>query len=224
MNLGTCSTDVIKGEMNELVSELQAEISDLLAPGVVRNDSYRKAQERKRMSIVETWYAWAQEFFCDAVGFVMGGASFTDAYSMYFRMLGRSEYHVEKLAHRSHPVTWIRIQLLADRARQMGYEEVSADLEEEWDKIASALGIVKNYNGFYDPTFLPIIQRKLNDMLTETTPREFHESEVLGKELKSTFTSPVELLNSAWQRFRTDPDNYREWEENAIARFIETDI
>ena len=61
-------------------------------------------------------------------------------------------------------------------------------------------------------------------MLTETTPREFHQSEVAGQELESTLTSPVKLLNSAWQRFRTDPDNYQEWEESAMARFIETDI
>ena len=211
-------------EMNELVSELQEEISNLLAPAVVTNDRYTEAQEKKRMSIVETWYTWAQEIFCDAVGFVIGGASFTYAFSTYFRMLDRSEYHVEEPAHRSHPVTWIRIRLLADRARQMGYEVVATDLEDEWDRVASVLGVDENYYGFYDQAFLPIIQRKLNDMLTETAPREFHKSEVAGRELKSTITSPVELLNGAWQKFWNDPDCYQEWEKCAMTRFLDSDI
>lgn len=211
-------------EMDDLVGELQKEIGPLLLPNVIKNDRYTEAQEIDRTIIVETWYAWAQEFLCDAVGFVIGGAAFTHAFSMYLRMLGRNQYHVEKLAHGSHPVTWIRIQLLADRARQRGYNAIAADLEDEWNQIASALGIAENhYYGFYTSAFLPIIQRKLDDMLTETEPREFHESEVSGHELKSTFTSPVELLNSAWKGFRNNPDSYQEWEKNAIARFVESD-
>ena len=127
-------------EMDDLVGELQEEIKGLLLPDVVRNDRYTNAQETYRAVIVETWYTWAQEFFCDAVGFVVGGASFAHAFSMYLRMLGRNQYHVEKLAHRSHPVTWIRIQLLANRARQMRYNAIAADLEDEWNQIAAALG------------------------------------------------------------------------------------
>ena len=112
--------------MNDLVRELQAEIKRLLLSDVIKNDRYAEKQEINQAIIVETWRTWAEEFFCDTVGFVMSGTSFTSAFSMYLRMLGRSQYHVEKLAHRSHPVPWIRIQLLANRARQMGYNAVAA--------------------------------------------------------------------------------------------------
>ena len=210
-------------EMNELVRELQAEIRRLLLPDVIKNDRYTETQEANRAVIVETWYTWLEEFFCDSVGFMMGGPSFISAFSMYLRMLGRSQYHVEKLAHTSHPLTWIRIQVLADRARQMGYKEIADNLEDEWDEIASALGIVKNYNGFYDPIFLPKIQQKLDDMLTETAPRQFQALEVAGQEMELNFTSPVALLNSAWRTFWNDPASYEGWEENAIARFIQAD-
>lgn len=85
------------------------------------------------MAIVETWSAWTQEFFCDAVGFFMAGPAFAYAFSMYFRTLGWKEYYVpeEELAGRSHPVTWMRIHLLADRARQIGYEDIANDLKEK---------------------------------------------------------------------------------------------
>ena len=122
-----------------------------------------KKQKRDRNVIVATWYEWAKEFFCDAVGFTMGGASFAYAFSMYLRILGRSEYHVPEkdLARSSHPVTWIRIQLLANRARRMGYKTVATDLEEKWSQVAAALGIMEDYYGFYDPKFLSVIQGKL---------------------------------------------------------------
>ena len=61
-------------------------------------------------------------------------------------------------------------------------------------------------------------------MITETGPREFQESEISNQEVESVFTSPVALLNAAWQKFQDDPENYREWEKDAIARFLDTDI
>ena len=129
----------------------------------------------------------------------------------------------EELANSTHPVTWIRIRLLADRARQMGYDVIATDLEENWNEIATALGVPEDYDGFYDPKFLPVIRKKLDDMLTETAPREFRESEVSNQD-ESIFSSPVALLNAAWQKFQNDPENYSEWEEDAIARFLNLDI
>ena len=90
--------------------------------------------------------------------------------------------------------------------------------------LSTALGVTEDYGGFYDPSFLPVIQQKLDDMLTETSSREFQKSEVSSKESESTFTSPVALLNMAWQKFLDDPDAYREWEENAISCFLDANI
>ena len=213
-------------EMDTLVNELQKEIRDLLRPPVERNDEYERTRETERDVIVHTWYEWAQECFCDAVGFVMGGPSFAYVFSMYFRILGKSGFHLprEELAHSSHPVAWIRIQLLADRAQQMGYNTIATDLEEKWNEVAAALGVIEDYDGFYDRTFLPVIQEKLDDMIIETAPREFQESEVSNQEEELVFTSPIALLNKAWQKFWDDPMGYREWEENAIDRFLNADI
>lgn len=209
-------------EMDDLVYELQEEIKRLLQPPTIRNDAYTVAQQRQQDVIVDTWYEWAQECFCDAVGFVMGGPAFAYLFSMYFRVLGWYEYHRPKnvLAYSSHPVTWIRIHLIANRADRMGFREVAADLEEKWDQIATVLGITEDYGGFYDPSFLPVIQEKLDDMLTETSPREFQESEVSNWGPESAFSSPVSLLNMAWQKFLDDPAVYREWEEEAIISFL----
>lgn len=210
--------------MDAFVNELQVEIRNLLYSPVGRDDTHAQAQAKSQMAIVETWYAWTQEFFCDAVGFFMAGPAFAYAFSMYFRTLGWKEYYVpkEELAGRSHPVTWMRIHLLAERARQIGYEDIANDLEEKWQQAAEALGIVEDYDGFYDAAFLPIIQQKLEKMLTEANPRQFQASEVSNPETASLFNSPVALLNAAWQKFWDKPEDYRAWEENAIAGFLET--
>ena len=106
----------------------------------------------------------------------------------------------------------------------MGYNAVATDLEEKWSQIATALGVTEDYGGFYDPSFLRVIQEKLDDMLTETSPREFMESEVSNYRSESAFTSPVALLNMAWQKFLDDPGTYREWEENAMESFLDADL
>ena len=211
-------------EMDVLVYELQGAIKQILHPPTMRNDAYTEAQQKQQDVIVNTWYEWTQECFCDAVGFVMGGPAFAYLFSMYFRVLGGNEYHKSEinLAYSSHPVTWIRIHLLADRADRMGYKEVAMDLEEKWGQVAATLGVTEDYGGFYDQSFLPMIQEKIDDMLIETSAREFQESEVSDEETELTFSSPVALLNRAWRKFLDDPDGYRKWEENAITAFLDT--
>lgn len=61
-------------------------------------------------------------------------------------------------------------------------------------------------------------------MLTETSPREFEKSEVSNRGSELTFTSPVALLNMAWQKFLDDPAVYREWEKEAIFSFLGTTV
>ena len=215
-----------KPEMDALVNELQKEIKNRIPSNVVRNDQYEQTKEIERDTVVATWYEWAQECFCDAVGFVMCGPSFAYAFSMYLRILGRSQYHMskEELMNSTHPVTWIRIQLLADRARRMDYNTVADDLDEKWHQVASALEVDEDFGGFYDDPFLPVIQEKLDDMLTETSPREFQETEVSNRRSESTITSPVALLNIAWQKFLDDPAGYRVWEKEAIISFLGNNI
>ena len=160
-----------KPEMDDLVRDVQSHIAELLAPSVQRNDLQAQTDEGKRRIIVETWYEWTQELFCDAVGFAIGGPAFALAFSMHLRLLGGDAYHMppEDLARRQHPVTWLRVRLLANRARQVGHHTDADALEHAWDIIAEAMDIVEDYYGFYVPEFLPAVQQTLDDMLTETS-------------------------------------------------------
>lgn len=209
-----------KPEMDDLVRDLQGTITELLEPDMRRDDLHAQVEAEKWTIIVETWYEWTQELFCDAVGLVIGGPAFVYAFSMYFSMLGRDEYHIpsEHLADQTHPVTWLRVRLLADRARQIGYNTDAGELENIWSMIAAAMEVIEDYYGFYAPEFLPAIQQIIDNMLTEVAPYRFNEQETSGSE--SLASSPVQLLNQAWREFLKDAEGYLSWERSMITAFL----
>lgn len=206
-----------KPEMDDLTSGFQIAIEDLLEPNVQRNDLRAQEEAIKRVAIVETWYGWMQEIFCDAVGFCIGGPAFLRAFSMYLRMHGQNEFQVSvyELAGRSHPVTFLRIRLLCDLAKRMGYNAEANKLKEEWEKIALTMGIMEDYFGYYEESFLPDLQQTIDDMLIESSPRIFSDEEE---------GSPVRLLNQAWQKFDADSDSYPDWEAQVIEDFLKSDL
>lgn len=210
-------------EMDELVKALQKVIAQFLEPSGQRDDRHAQSEAKRRSVIVETWYEWAHELFCDGIGFQMAGPAFAYSFSMYFRVLMRDQYHIrgEELEHRDHPVTWLRIRLLADRVRRMGFEADAKALEDTWSKIAATMGVVEDYYGFYTDEFLPSIRQTVDDMIIEAAPRAFEDHEVsaaglLPLDSALTPSSPVQLLNKAWRKFLDDQGGYTAWEKNAI--------
>jgi len=206
--------------MDDLVSELQKKIAGLLEPGVQRDDLYAQEEAEKHNTIVERWYEWTQEIFCDAVGLVIGGPAYLHAFSMFFRMLGRDEYYLplDKIAKQTHPLGWLRIRLLADRARHLGYNADAKSVEKSWDLIAAGMNVNEEHHGFYDDVFQVEIQQTIDDMLTEADPRQITQEESTPN-ATTVAISPVQLLNQAWQVFFNDSKGYPLWERNAIHLF-----
>ncbi len=215
-----------RGQMDDLVRDLQRRLGELLTPSVQRDDEHQREEERQRGAIAETWYEWAQEVFCDAVGYSIGGTAFACALSMYLRMRGPDQYRVppHQLAGRSHPVGWLRVRILADRARRMGREEEAHLLEDAWNQIGASMNIAEDYYGFYDDSFLDPIQDAIDEMLVEASPRAFREEEVAPAAAEASPVSPVHLLNLAWSEFLDNPDGYRRWEESLVNDFLEGKI
>lgn len=211
-----------KPEMDDLVRELQERIEDLLTPISQRDDAQARERAKLRKAIVETWYEWAQELFCDAVGFTIGGPCFIHAFSTYFQMGGRSVFHLppEDLEMSSHPVTWLRIRLLTDRVRKAGLFTESDDLKTEWDNIAKMVGVSEDYYGFYGAEFLPHVRQTLDDMLVETSPYHYIDSDLSSSKWDPDRSSPVHLVNRAWSVFLDDPEEYDRWERRVINAFL----
>lgn len=137
-------------------------------------------------------------------------------------MSPRTEYHCspDELRRRPHPVTWLRVRLLARRARELGCETAADAVEQQWATIAAALGVVEDYYGFYEEEFLPVIWQTLNDMLVEAEPYRFTRRDV-GEEEWIVDSTPVHLLNRAWHQLKNHPDEYSSWERRAVAIFCD---
>jgi len=208
-------------EMNDLVAELQRRVTRVLTPISRRNDRYAEDQLMMRQVIINTWYRWIQEIFSDAVGFTIGGPCFVLAFSSYLSNLQPRDFYQSRrvLASGAHPVTWLRVQILAKRAADAGFADVADAVDGEWRAIARVLRVEEDYHGFYDPRLLDVVLNTIEDMLVEASPRPFRREEV-GGPAASGSASPVWLLNEAWRVFCSDPSAYRDWERGATGAFL----
>jgi len=211
-----------KPEMDALVGELQREIARCLMPPSQRNDRHSDEQARQRQVIVDTWYTWAQEIFCDAVGLAIGGPSFLLAFSTHLSMMERGDFYQspDDLRGSSHPVTWLRVQLLAKRAQILGLSDLAQHISNEWTTVANAMDVTEDYHGYYNVEISTEVQRVVDDMLVEADPRWYLPEETLGTEWSVDSDSIVHLLNCAWQIYRTDSAYYPLWEKEMLNRFL----
>jgi hypothetical protein len=119
-----------------------------------------------------------------------------------------------------HPVTWLRIRLLASRARQLGWSEAADEIEADWSNIAVLLGLQEDYFGCFDEEFLAPLNQTIEDMLTETNPRLATPDEVKFCGDIDNSTSPPAVLNAAWQSLHQKSADYSSWETATISRWL----
>lgn len=210
-------------EMDDLVKDLQRKIDRHLRPASQRNDRHAEEQARQRQVIVEGWYAWAQEFFCDAVGLIVGGPAFLYAFAAYVSRMDPDDFapEEEEIRGSSHPVTWLRVQLLVERARTLGYEYAASYVERQWLAVAEGLAVCEDYHGCYDDTVGEALRATLEDMLVEVDPRACLPEEAAGGGECRDELTPVQILTWAWQTYIADPEHYLEWERKVLAEIFE---
>jgi phosphotransferase system IIB component len=152
----------------------------------------------------------------------MGSPSFLHAFSTHFRMMERGDLVQSPLNLRSstHPVTWLRVQLLAARATAAGFAAEAQIITNEWEAVAQAMGIVEEYHGYFDATIGTHVNQTIEDMLIEAAPRPCTDEEVAGGDWQMGSDSLVRLLNWAWQQYLADPVQYAGWESSIIQRFL----
>jgi hypothetical protein len=209
-----------KPEMDALVKEFQKVVSTTLAPQSIREKTgTRKASFRRQ--VVTAWFAWVQEFFCDATGLTIGGPSYLKAFSHFFRTRSSDQYYVprDEQLKRRHPVTWLRTKMLVDRARSLGHMQVADQVEQAWTETAQAMAVQEDYEGTWFDDFLIPLRKTLDDMLEETQPYRHRPEDVIPPDPTANL-NPVQLCSQAWTQFETEHSTYRAWEREAILRFL----
>ena len=133
-----------------------------------------------RQNVVTAWFAWVQEFYCDAVGITVGGPCFLKAFSHFFRTRFNDQYYVprDEQLRRRHPVTWLRTKMLVDRARKHDYSDLADSVETGWAETAKAIGIQEEYEGTWSEDFFVPLRKTLDDMLEESQPQAYGPGDI----------------------------------------------
>lgn len=209
-------------ELDDLVGELQNRVDAVLLPASRRNDRYAAGEAARRQGIVNTWYRWSQELFCDAVGFVLGGPCFLHAFADYISTLDPGDFVQDPaaLASSAHPITALRVRFLTERAASTGYVAAARAIQDDWRAIARALDVREDYHGYYDDALTAPVAAIVDDMLTEAGPRAHTAAEAAGGGWNAGVDSPIRLLNWAWQVAEADPEGYPDWEVRQIEAFL----
>lgn len=207
-----------KQEMDDLVADFQSELEDLLTPASQRNDRHSDVLGAHRQAIAKTWYLWCQELFCDAVGFAIGGPSFLHAFSGFLTATDRGDFYrrPEDLQASKHPVTWLRVRFLAERAGAAGFRDLAESVIDEWTAVAQIMQVKEDYHGFYDKSLSEVVAHTIEDMVVEASPRAFSESDVRCERWSPGADSLVPLFNLAWQMYSQNREAYPAWEAEQI--------
>ncbi|MEZ4667877.1 MAG: hypothetical protein R3E39_08180 [Anaerolineae bacterium] len=175
---------------------------------------------RLRQTIANTWLHWMIELYCDAVGFTIGGESYLLAFAWYLRHFTESDFHLnqDEMSLRSHPLSWLRIQFLALRAKNNGFEKNAEQVLSQWQSIADALNIVEDYYGYYNHALDDVLMELLDCMVTEVSPIEY--STFLDDTNCTAYNNPIKLLDVAWKKYLESPLEYPTWEAEAIQKYL----
>jgi hypothetical protein len=210
-------------EMNDLIADLQRAIGNSLQPSSSRNDEMAQAMADRRKRIVDRWYVWAVELFCDAVGLVMGGASYLHAFANYCGTLRQSDYGAAPTVTEvsQHPFVDLRIRLLINRAEKLGLHYDAGLVRTEWDAMAERLEAGKvDSLGYFEPAWLGSIEATIDDMLVEAGPRAFTAEEATAEREWQPGDSPILLCNRAWRIKADSPQFFAEWERKTVAAVL----
>jgi hypothetical protein len=207
-------------ELDALVGELQRAVQDVIQPASQRNDQRSSFQTADLQAIIEAWYRWSQELFCDAVGLELGGPAFALAFCKYLVQFDQADFYLppDRLRMSRHPVTALHVRFLTKRLREAGFTQVADELEDEWCVMGRAHRSRSDYHGFYDDVLEPEVLCTLDDMLVEAGPRSCTPDEARGEGSDADRDTIVRLINCGWQVYRADPSSYAEWEHQQVSR------
>lgn len=208
-------------EMIDLIIVMQDGIEELLVKPYQQNDAKFQRDRAKAKNIVETWFDWIEEIFCDLVGLTIGGPAFLRTFSLYLRMSGREAFYLndKELESSTHPVSWVRIKFLVERARAMGFESEALSVEKEWEQMASLMNMSPIYHGYYSSTYDKLINETLDCMLEEAAPISY--SDFVSPSGHFTFGRDnfIQLVSTAWNFHDKNYTRYDEWAKSVLEQF-----
>ena len=148
---------------------------------------------------------WMQEFFCDLFGVLTTGPAF--AWSHYHLCVkrGGDPFETTLVFESTHPADGARMRAALMMLTMIGYEPAAKQIGEVWQDFVQAMDYnsTPEYNQCYpEPLICKIVAAAKEGI------------EGIGVITSTPNTQPpiVSLLNSAWKKFWSAPEDYPAWE------------
>jgi len=167
---------------------------------------------RYALDLIEYFWirGWANEIFCDLFATYTLGPAYVWAHFHLSAGHGADPYEVQVDGRMSHPPDHARMESMLLGLELIGFAGRAAEISQRWEALVEATG--------FKPT--PMYRRACPRHLLEQAAAHAREgTRLIGCSIVHEGTSsPIhDLLNTAWERFWSAPDDYHEWERQAIA-------
>ena len=161
---------------------------------------------------------WLGEFVCDVIGTYLVGEPYGWA-NLYLCAHTKSSDTVYMPDIRSfdvtvHPSDESRMRAIFSTVKYISPDTSLSDLQKDWSEYISTLGPEKpdHYDFFYPDNLIDGLVGAVIRSCEEIGLHSFVSSST-----KNHDPYVVKLIESAWKKFRTDPDGYVAWERENIS-------
>ena len=158
----------------------------------------------------ENWVrSWSVEIFCDLFAVFMIGPAFAWSHLHLCAKRGGDPFYVPFYNLIDHPADNSRMKAILLALKLLGYNDEASNISHKWQDFLKISEMEKT----------PEFERAYPESVIEQAVNYAHEAATNMKcrIVNSGTCDPIYvLLNSAWNRFWTDPDNYLEWEKKQI--------
>lgn len=158
---------------------------------------------------------WLTEFFCDLYALVTLGPAFAWSHLHLYLKTGGDAYALpDGIRNITHPADDARMRALLAGLQLCGFDADVAEIRQRWQETLRLTTDVAapDYFYCYPDELIEFVACKAKDGTLEMDCR------VAGKQTRD----PVHLLlNTAWQKFWTNPGSYHTWEAAAVRELFE---
>lgn len=206
---------------NPVIEPYQLEYSKFLGAALEYFDDERKTNLRStgpRQYFGDTidtleyaWtVGWANEIFCDLFAIYTLGPAYAWAHFHLTAGHNSDPYEVQFMGPLSHPPDHARMEAMLIGLELIGFADHASVIRKKWQALLNATGATQG----------PMYRRACPSVLLERAA--IHALEGLKRIncriVTDQTTSKIhDLLNTAWDKFWSTPDEYLAWERDAVA-------
>jgi hypothetical protein len=156
------------------------------------------------------WIHWATEIFCDLFATYTLGPAYAWAHFHLTALHEGDPYDVRVARFMSHPPDQARTEAMLIALDLIGFQKEAKAVQQEWD------GLVKSTGATQSPLYRKACPQYL---LRQAANRALEGTRMIGCRIVQANTADKvhDLLNTAWHKFWTSPNEYPQWERECIA-------